>query len=1105
MENPFMKKLYGTFFLTLLFMALITRLHAQEAIWAAAQHYQGPSSFITALSAGGQRIDHPVPYNNDDLWGDNRPQIYLAGDGNVYGLTQNSQGSLLYKITNNGIFPVHQFEYGSFGPMAEGDPGNFYVFSSGADGNHVVIQRSNSEGGNYKQFALYRPGFRPQRLLNSGGVIYGVSTSGGANSGSGYIFKFTPSEDMKGFEVIYNFSSVNGRKPVGALIAGTDGYLYGVTSTGGLHEGGVIYKIRKDGSGFTKVFDFSYSTGRYPQKGVVADESGWLWGMTSNGTPGFKTGSLFKVKSDGTNFTIIGNIASTNESLGEMLYYKGFVYSFARFQDQPPKILKFSPNGTNTVFYTYPQVDSFTGYHLLADPNPKAATVSTTTPANGSTVSHINTRIAFTPVTNASHYWFELSLSSDFTNQVGQGYTYKPEYIATDLKPNTKYYIRVKSNVWPAYGPTTSFTTAPLVVSHNRITNPGNGAINVPAPVAKVTAGTVTGAKRYTIELSTTPDFATKIVRTSKVDNQRTLTFDSLQYSTKYYGRCKSDLTEFGQVTSFTTTSEIFATLEFPRDGMWGIGPTVLDLVIDPTRNDAKRHTIQLSTSSQFTTAPIEIKSVEDYQTNHIIKNLKYDTRYFVRIKSNLNANWSRTFSFTTRTQVSQKRIWGVTTAGGAHSAGTVFSVSLNDNSFRKQYDYDPITWEEEESYYDYGEALQGSLIHGADEKLYFHSSTKGSSAYGGSLFEINYVTDIAHVDEIGLHYGNMTLATNNTLYTSVNSHLGPGVIDSYEIHSKTWERRHIFTRSNGVDPGSELVELYDGYLYGRATEGGINNSGTLYRMKYDGSGFEVTHTFENAINGKNPTGDLALGDDGFFYGTTMSGGTHGLGTVYKVKPDGTQYTKLFDFNGSNGAKPMGGVILRGDVMWGTTSAGGTNNIGTIFKLYTDGNGFVKLFNFTGGNGSTPIGRLTYDSFTLYGMTSLGGTSGKGVVFRISSTGVGFNVLHNFNGETGAYPDGHLIVKEDMDFVMPSNSPKEEESMVEVAPNPSTTDFAISMASPSEEPVFISISDMNGTVVHESTVTMSESRRVGESLQKGIYILKARRGDRTTMHRLVKK
>lgn len=127
-------------------------------------------------------------------------------------------------------------------------------------------------------------------------------------------------------------------------------------------------------------------------------------------------------------------------------------------------------------------------------------------------------------------------------------------------------------------------------------------------------------------------------------------------------------------------------------------------------------------------------------------------------------------------------------------------------------------------------------------------------------------------------------------------------------------------------------MELPDGYLYGRAIEGGVGNGGTLYRIRHDGSGFQVTHLFTEAINGFQPTGDLAFGDDGFFYGTTRAGGTNGLGTVFKVRPDGSEFAKIFNFTGANGASPMGGVILRGEVMYGTTPSGGANGHGTVFK-----------------------------------------------------------------------------------------------------------------------------------------------------------------------------
>ncbi len=65
-------------------------------------------------------------------------------------------------------------------------------------------------------------------------------------------------------------------------------------------------------------------------------------------------------------------------------------------------------------------------------------------------------------------------------------------------------------------------------------------------------------------------------------------------------------------------------------------------------------------------------------------------------------------------------------------------------------------------------------------------------------------------------------------------------------------------------------------------------------------------------------------GTNGSLYGGTRYGGEYGLGTVYKIAPDG-DYTILHDFTGaSDGAGPFGGVMVAGDgVIYGTTPSGG--------------------------------------------------------------------------------------------------------------------------------------------------------------------------------------
>src|SRR5437870_4346369 len=49
----------------------------------------------------------------------------------------------------------------------------------------------------------------------------------------------------------FGFADLSGRYPEAPLIPGSDGALYGTTLVGGSNDAGTVFKLNKDGSGFT--------------------------------------------------------------------------------------------------------------------------------------------------------------------------------------------------------------------------------------------------------------------------------------------------------------------------------------------------------------------------------------------------------------------------------------------------------------------------------------------------------------------------------------------------------------------------------------------------------------------------------------------------------------------------------------------------------------------------------------------------------------------------------------------------------------------------------------------------------------------------------------
>jgi uncharacterized repeat protein (TIGR03803 family) len=309
--------------------------------------------------------------------------------------------------------------------------------------------------------------------------------------------------------------------------------------------------------------------------------------------------------------------------------------------------------------------------------------------------------------------------------------------------------------------------------------------------------------------------------------------------------------------------------------------------------------------------------------------------------------------------------LFGTTTTGGANQYGTVFKIKSDSSGYAHVLDLADATT---------GSGPDGALYY---DGAYLYGMTPTGGAYSkGIIFKIK-------PDGTGylklLDFDGATTGANphGTLYSDGVYLYGPtpyggannlGTIFKIKPDGTGFIKLLDLNYSYGTFSNCSFISD-NTFLYGVASDG-CSSSGSVYKIKPDGSSFTELHCFTGTPDGDFPMGSL-LSDGTFLYGTTQNGGTNNKGTIYKVKPDGSGYLKLLDFTGvANGSSPQSSLIYDGTYLYGTAAGGGTYNYGTIFKIMTDGSNYQKLFEFDGtAHGGTPHGALYSDGSFFYGTT----------------------------------------------------------------------------------------------------------------------------------------
>jgi uncharacterized repeat protein (TIGR03803 family) len=318
---------------------------------------------------------------------------------------------------------------------------------------------------------------------------------------------------------------------------------------------------------------------------------------------------------------------------------------------------------------------------------------------------------------------------------------------------------------------------------------------------------------------------------------------------------------------------------------------------------------------------------------------------------------------------------YGTTYAGGTNCllefyCGTVFEIdSAGNESILYRFNGSPD-----------GANPNAGLIHDAKGNGYGTTVFGGASGtcnypYGcGTVFEIDREGDESVLysftgDHDGFEpYGSMVMDPEGRLYGTTEAggvfnatcNMGCGTIFRLVKSGSGWTKQTLFRFSgaNGAAPYANMIFDKSGNLYGTTLIGGTGTNclylgekvgcGTVFKL--DNSGTEsMLYNFTGKSDGAEPQAGLIQDAAGNLYGTAMYGGSPacngglGCGTVFRLSPAG-KLSVVHEFSGgSDGATPVGALLLGKSAVFGTASIGGDDTCqtqegggpgcGTVFEI----------------------------------------------------------------------------------------------------------------------------------------------------------------------------
>jgi uncharacterized repeat protein (TIGR03803 family) len=274
------------------------------------------------------------------------------------------------------------------------------------------------------------------------------------------------------------------------------------------------------------------------------------------------------------------------------------------------------------------------------------------------------------------------------------------------------------------------------------------------------------------------------------------------------------------------------------------------------------------------------------------------------------------------------KDLYGATLFGGANNLGTIYRLSQN-GKFNVLHSFGGS-----------GDAISPSGWVIWDNAGFVYGAAQGGGAFGfGAIYKVaagNGKEKLVYSFTGGLDGGNPVSCLklpDGTLYgeTTQGGANDAGVV--FKITADGTESvLYSFNTSGkgGYSPAGPMANDNSSNLYGTAEFGGKNGKGTAFRVTPDGT-FTLLHTFGGANDGAYPIG--LFGGTDAFYGTTLQGGS-GSGIVYKMEANGALKVFYRFTGGGDGSAPQAPPIVDTHRnIYGTTLDGGSHGLGVVYRL----------------------------------------------------------------------------------------------------------------------------------------------------------------------------